>query len=190
MQFALSTDGLGRKEVSETAQQMRSMLPQIIMEDQAARQQDRSRMAMFAAAQGWMAPMMQQVQGRATSSADQLMQASLNAAQGIGDPAARAFAIEDARRIPLDTASNQAYAMQQLMSLPGLYGYQTQGGGVPGSLNAIMGATPMSGVPQGMAYGGSMFGAQQPQVQMNNGVPYSASGQLLPASAELALAGR
>lgn len=165
MQFALTTDGLEKGQVNEVAQQMRALLPSLIIEDQARVEDERGRAAMFAAAQAWMAPMMQDAFSRSNEFAGNLSETMLSNAEGIRDPNQRAMAQQEAHRIPLDNATTQAYAMQQMMSLPGLYGYQTQldGQGVPATdFTSIMGAQPIPGSPQ---MGGGVGAMPIPQGQ-------------------------
>lgn len=164
-QFGVTTEGLKRGEVNEVAKQMREILPSLIAEDAAMQEEERGRTAMLAAAQGWMAPMLRDAMGRSTRYADQLSQSMVSSAGYIKDPAQRAFAMDDAKRITLDNASQQAYAMQMMMSLPGLYGYNTKQGenGVPATdFTSILNATPIA-QPNGQTMPfSSMFGQPQP----------------------------
>ena len=160
-QFQLSTEGLKRGEINDVAKQMRAALPDLIAQDYSMRKDNARRNAMFAAAQAWMAPMMEGAFDRSTQFADQLSQSMRESAQTIKSPSARAFAMQDAARIPFDNATQQAYLMQQFASLPGLYGMNTQTGnnGIPQmDFSSIINATPLQGQQQPF-----MFGQQQQQ---------------------------
>lgn len=176
MQFDIMTQDAKRSEVNDIAEQMRTVLPDLLMQDMQQRQEEKGRAAMYAAAQSWMAPMMQQAFGRQTQYANMLGQSMENSAGFIKDPASRAFALDEARRVPFDTATMQAYAMQQMASLPGLYGMQAQNTnaqGVPTNLADIMGAQPTAANAAAMQITPAMFPTMQQQ-------PGPVGGQVIP----------
>lgn len=153
MQFSILAGDANEDEIDTIADAFREQLPGVLIQEQAAQEQQRSQEVMHAAAQAWMAPMMERTMGRATGYADQLSQSMTNAANALDDPTARAFALEEAARVPHDTATRQAYMMQQMMAMPGLYGYETQlgQGGVPQmDFQSAVNAQPIGGGMAGM----------------------------------------
>src|SRR5690606_36499473 len=131
-------------------------------EDAAMQEEERGRMAMFAAPQAWMQPMLERAFTSSDQHAQQLSQSLLQIAQHIQDPNERALAIQEAQQVPLDNATRQPYLVQQMLAVPGLYGYQTQvdSEGLPAmDMTSIMNATPV-GAPAGVAAVGGPGGYQ------------------------------
>lgn len=158
MQFQLGAMDLGRKEIKDFATQLRTqVLPGVILEDAAMQEEERGRMAMYAAAQAWMQPMLERAFTASDQYAQQLSQSMLQTAQQIQDPNERALAIQEAQQVPLDNATRQAYLIQQMLAVPGLYGYQTEvnSEGIPAmDMTSIMNATPVGTTAGVTAVGG------------------------------------
>lgn len=173
MSYELGTMDAGKGEINDFAKEMQAALPSIIQQDMQMQTEQQSRNMMLMQAQSFMAPMMQSAFDQQSRYGQQLAHSMMNSAGYIKDPADRAFAIDEAKRIPFDTATQQAYQAQMMMSLPGLYGYNTsqgQGGAPQMDMASIMGATPMT------QYAPPPMMGPAPQQQATN---FSGGGQLM-----------
>lgn len=103
--------------VQAAYQQVATMIPQFVQQDQAVKQQqkaDGDRQARAAAMQAMLGPYLQQENDKATQFAQQLAQAQKSAAGFVSDPGLRASYEQQAAAVPLQTASANRDAMIQL----------------------------------------------------------------------------
>lgn len=113
-----------KDQVKQAAAAVQQMLPEAIIADKSQQQQDRLKQANQAAAQAWMAPMLQQSIDKSQFYADQFAQAGMSAASQITDPALRASQQQMARGYSAEQASMNAAYMAQIASAPQYWGAQ------------------------------------------------------------------
>lgn len=141
-------DAKTKGDVTAVADSLKGTLGQVLIADRAQQQQRRQRAAASAAASAFMAPMLQDQLSKSNLYAQQMSDAMATSAQGITNGPLRDSYIAAARQAPLDVATQNAYALQQTMLTPALYGMGvpqgTQVTGGNADLSAILAAQQMS----------------------------------------------